>query len=96
MSRGWLAVCQRLLLSVVGGYFLSAGLATLLALPLAALVPRSEAVILMAMLAFVFYLVILLWGFAEMHSARLWGALGAGAVTVQLLVWWLGRAGAGG
>jgi len=39
--------------------------------------PRSEAVVLMAMLGFVIYLLVLLWALAEPCVGRLWCALGA-------------------
>jgi len=96
MAARGLYIAQRIALAVVGGYALSAGLATLLAMPLSALMPRSEAVVLMAMLAFVTYLVVLLWAFAERRLAKLWLVLGGGTLAVQGLVWWLSRAGGGG
>lgn len=75
-------VIQRLLLAVVGGYWLTAGLVSLGALALAAVMPRSEAVVLMAMLGFVVYLVLLLWAFAELRLTRLWLMLGGGPLVL--------------
>lgn len=71
VSTRALAIVARIAMVVVGGYGLSAGLSALLAAALAAggVLPRSEAVLLASVLAFVMYLVILLWGFAH---ARLW------------------------
>jgi len=92
----WSRVTPRVLLAVVGGYWLSAGLAALLAAGLSALMEDSEAVVLMAMLAFVIYLLVLLWAFAEARLSRLWVVLGGGALAVQALVWWLAPTGAGG
>jgi len=89
-------IAARVAIALVGGYFLSAGLAALLALPLSALMPCSESVVLMAMLAFIIYLVVLLWAFAERRLAKLWLVLGGGTLAVQGLVWWLSRAGGGG
>ena len=69
-------MAQRLLLAIVGGYFLAAGIAALMALALSRVLPPSEAGALMAMLAFVIYLALLLWGFAERRLTRLWWLLG--------------------
>ena len=69
-------VAQRLLLAIVGGYFLAAGIAALMALAVSHVMPPSDAGTLMAMLAFVIYLALLLWGFAEQRLARLWWLLG--------------------
>lgn len=84
-ARQWAAIGQRLVLAVVGGYFLSAAAAALLALGLSRIVPRSEAVMLMAMCVFVIYLVVLLWAFAERRLLWLWAVLGGGAGAAQLL-----------
>jgi len=92
----WWRVTPRVLLAVVGGYCLSAGLAALLAAGLALLMEESEAVVLMAMLAFVIYLLVLLWAFAEPRLSRLWAVLGGGALAVQVLAWWVAPTGAGG
>lgn len=75
-ARRWLAIGQRLALAVVGGYFLSAAGVTWGALLLSGVMPRSEAVVLMAMLGFVLYLVVLIWAFAEQRLLRLWLVLG--------------------
>jgi len=93
--RRIVSVVQHVLLGVVGGYFLSAGLTSMSALVLTAFMPRSEAVALMAMLGFVIYLVVLLWAFAERRLAKLWLVLGGGTLAVQGLLWWLSRAGGG-
>lgn len=88
-SRGavWPALVQRVLLALMGGYFLSAGLAGLFALGLGRIMPRGEAVVLVAMCAFIVYLLLLLWAFAERRLARLWLALGGGAGAAQLALW---------
>ncbi|MEM6549226.1 MAG: hypothetical protein AAF713_15950 [Pseudomonadota bacterium] len=70
----------RLLLVIGGGYLLSAGLLGLLTAAFAKVLPRSEAVFLMAMLAFAIYLAIILWGFAEQRMNRLLVVLGAGGI----------------
>ena len=75
-------IAQRLFLAIVGGYFSAAGVATLMALALSRVVPPSEAGTLMAMLAFVIYLALLLWSFAEQRLARLWRLLGLGGPLV--------------
>ena len=77
-------VMQRVLLAVVGGYFLTSGLVSTGAVILAAIMPSSDTVVLMAMLGFVIYLALLLWGFTERRLTRLWLVLGGGAVLVQI------------
>lgn len=66
----------RILLALGGGYFLSAAAVMWGALFLSWFMDRSEAVVLMAMLGFVLYLVVLLWAFAEPRLIRLWLGLG--------------------
>ena len=88
----WAALGQRLALAIVGGYFLSAAAAALLALGLSQIMPRSEAVMLMAMGVFAIYLVVLLWAFAEHRLVWLWAVLGGGAGTAQLLTFLVRRA----
>lgn len=78
-----LALVQRLALAVLGGYGLSSALVSLGAMALTGALPRSEAVVLAAMLGFPLYLVLLLWGFAERRLTRLWLVLGGGAVLGQ-------------
>jgi len=84
--RGFsVSVIQRVLLAIVGGYWLSSGLVSLGALALATVMPRSEAVVLMAMLGFVGYLMLLLWAFAEPRLTRLWLVLGGGSLVLWAL-----------
>jgi hypothetical protein len=66
-------IVLRLLAAIGGGYAVAAGLAALTAVILFVTggLPRSEAVILASMLAFVIYLVLLLWAFAERSLLRL-------------------------
>ncbi|RFA27788.1 hypothetical protein CAI21_14350 [Alkalilimnicola ehrlichii] len=85
-GRHPLAVTQRLLLVVVGGYLLSAAAVALGGLLLTGVLAPSEAVALSAMLGFILYLVLLLWGFAERSLGRLWWLLGGGAVLGQVVV----------
>ena len=80
---------HRVLLAVVGGYALTVGIAGLVALMLAQVMPRSEAVVLMCMLAFVLYLVILLWSFTERRLWRLWLTLAGGALASHGVSLWL-------
>ena len=91
-DKAWAAIGQRLVLAVVGGYFLSAAAAALFALGLSQIMPRSEAVMLMAMSVFVIYLVVLLWAFAVRRLLWLWVVLGGGAGTAQLLAFLAKRA----
>ncbi|KZD07846.1 hypothetical protein [Oceanibaculum pacificum] len=56
----------RLLAVIVGGYYLTAALVSLGAAGMAGIgLPGSEAVVLAAMLGFLVYLGLLIWGFAE-------------------------------
>lgn len=78
-----LSVTARLLLATGGGYAVSAGFAALVAvgLPVAPTLPRSEAVALASMLAFLVYLAILLWAFTELQIGRLCIVLGVTGAT---------------
>jgi len=82
-------IVQRVALALVGGYGLSSALAALAAAGLSALMPRSEAAVLMAMLALVIYLVTLIWAFAEPRLARLRWILGFGGCGGAFAVQWL-------
>ena len=70
-------VLSRLILAIGGGYAVAAGIAAQLAiaLPALALLPRSEAVVLASMLAFVIYLAILIAAFAVRRLVHLAGLL---------------------
>ena len=69
---------HRAFLAIVGGYVVSATTATALTLTLAVsnILPRSEAVAMTTMFAYLVYLVAALWAFAERHPWRLWAVLG--------------------
>ena len=73
---------QRVVLAVGGGYLLAAGAAALSARLLAMAMAPSEAVVLMGMLAFVIYLILLIWAFCELRFSRLWLVLGLGGPLV--------------
>jgi len=92
MTRG-VPLALRILLAVVGGYLLTAGLTGLAAAALGLVMPRSEAVVLMAMLAFLVYLALLLWGFAERRPSRLWAVFGAGGAAAFALAETIAAAG---
>ena len=68
-----LSVLVRVATAVGGGYAVAAGLAALMAvaLPAGGLMARSEAVVLASMLAFLVYLVLIIWAFADRRLARL-------------------------
>ena len=81
-----MALLLRILGAVAGTYALSAALVSVGALALVrAGMPRSEAVALCALLGFIVYLVLLLWGFSVRRVGRLWCALGGGAALLALL-----------
>lgn len=78
--RGGLRAVERISLAVAGGYGFTVLAVMLLARLLSALMPRSEAVVLSAMLGFTVYLVVLLWAFSERRPFRLWLVLGGGSL----------------
>ncbi|MFZ5781184.1 MAG: hypothetical protein ACOY4R_13400 [Pseudomonadota bacterium] len=73
-TRKAVPIVLRLVAAILGGYAVSAGLAALAAvvLPAVTLMPRSEAVVLSSMMAFLVYLALLIWAFAERRLVRLW------------------------
>ena len=89
----WARLSLRILLVVVGGYLLAAGTSGLAAAALAHVMPRAEAVVLMAMLAFLVYLALLIWGFAERRLARVAVVLGGGGVAAFALAETIAAAG---
>lgn len=83
----------RVLGAIGGGYALTALTVITAAAVLARLgMVRSEAVVLAAMLGFIFYLVLLLWAFSVKSTARLWLTL-AGVAAVMAAVLQLVRQG---
>lgn len=78
IARGF-SVTVRVLAAVGGGYAVAAGLAALaaVALPAMRVMPRSEAVVLASMLAFLVYLALLIWAFADRRLTRLCMTLAA-------------------
>ena len=80
-----LSLCEaihRAFLAIVGGYVVSAttAAAVTLALTVSNVMPRSEAVAMTTMLAYLVYLVVALWAFAEPRLWRLWAGLGSVSV----------------
>lgn len=78
---------QRVALAVVGGYGLTVAVTMLLARLLSGLMERVDAVVTAALLAFLVYLAVLLWAFAEPRLARLWAVLGGGGALGAALVY---------
>ena len=93
-----LSVLVRLVAAIGGGYAVAAGLAALaaVALPAAGLMVRSEAVVLVSMLAFLVYLALLIWAFADRRLARLCLVMAAAGIVSWGGAWWLVRLTAGG
>lgn len=74
--------------AIPGAYALTAAAVAVIPVALARCgMARAEAVALCAMLGFVLYLVLLLWGFAVRSVARLWATLAGGSAALALL--WL-------
>lgn len=70
--------------AVGGGYVVTALAVTTAGAVLARLgMARSDAVVTAAMLGFIVYLLLLLWGFAVRSPARLWLALTGGAALLM-------------
>lgn len=87
------AIIIRLVAAVGGGYAVAAGISAFGAVGLAAasLLPRSEAVVLTSMLAFLIYLAVLIWAFAERHLGRLCAILAIAALASWGGAWGLVR-----
>ncbi len=98
LSKAGLSVVVRLVAAIGGGYAVAAGLAALaaVALPAAGLMVRSEAVVLASMLAFLVYLALLIWAFADRRLARLCLVMVAAGVASWGSAWGLLRLTAGG
>lgn len=93
-----LSVLVRLVAASGGGYAVAAGLAALaaVALPAAGLMVRSEAVVLASMLAFLVYLALLIWAFADRRLARLFFVMAAAGIASWGGAWGLLHLTAGG
>jgi len=96
MAAKGLYVAQRIALAVVGGYVLSAEAAAWGAHGLRPWLGAAEAVVLTAMLAFVLYLVLLLWAFAERRLLRLWLILAVLPAASHIIAIGLGPGAGGG
>lgn len=90
---GGMLVVLRLIAAIGSGYAVAAGLAALAAvsLPAVTALPRSEAVVLASMLAFILYLGLLIWGFAERRLVRLCTVLAITATASWGGAWGLAR-----
>lgn len=93
-----LSVLVRLVAAIGGGYAVAAGLAALAAVALSTggVMARSEAVVLASMLAFLVYLALLIWAFADRRLARLCLMLTAAGIVSWGGAWGLLRLTAGG
>ena len=87
-----LPILLRVVAGVLGGYLLAAGLSALAAEALARVLSPSEAVVLMAMLAFLIYLALLIWAFAERRLLRVLLVLGVGGPLAFAAQWLVGTA----
>lgn len=78
----------RVLGAVFGGYALTALMVAAAGAVMARLgMARSEAVVLAAMLGFLVYLALLLWGFSIAYVARLWATLALAAAALASVLW---------
>lgn len=87
-----LPILLRVVAGVLGGYLLAAGVSALAAEALARVLLPSEAVVLMAMLAFVIYLALLIWAFAERRLLQVVVVLGVGGPLAFAAQWLVGTA----
>ena len=87
-----LPILLRVVAGVLGGYLLAAGLSALAAEALAWILLPSEAVVLMAMLAFLIYLALLIWAFAGRCLLRVVVVLGVGGPLAFAGPWLVGAA----
>lgn len=93
VSTNRIRFALRVVGAVAGGYAVTALAVAAAGALLARLgLARAEAVVLAAMLGFLVYLVILLWGFSVARVARLWAGLAAAAAALDGLLWWMHRA----
>lgn len=82
-----MGVVMRVLGAVFAGYALTTLAVAAAGAAMARLgMVRSEAVVLAAMLGFVAYLVLLLWGFSVKSTTRLWLVLAGGAAAMAGLL----------
>lgn len=83
-----LRVGLRVLGAVLGGYALAALLVAVAGALLVRLgTARAEAVVAAAMLGFLAYLAVLLWGFSVHSVRRLWAVVAIGAAVMGGLLW---------
>ena len=91
-GRRALPILLRVAAAILGGYLLAAGVSALAAEALASVLPPSEAVMLMVMLAFLIYLALLIWAFAERRLLRVLLVLGVGGPLAFAGPWLVGMA----
>lgn len=91
--RAAFPLASRVIAVVVGGYAATVGLVALFAVLFALVfgMARSEALVLASMIGFLGYAAIVIWGFAERRSLRLWVILGGGAVLSHTVATLLAR-----
>jgi hypothetical protein len=83
-------IVSRIAAAVVGGWAFTWGFVSMAITGLGALGwPYTEANTAAMLVAFLVYLVVLCWAFAAASLARVWAALGGGAVVMTAAGWWL-------
>ena len=89
-SPNWLLISSRVTAALVGGYAFAWGFTSLVvALNLAIGGDYDEGLVLAYLLAFVVYLIVLLWAFAAASLTRVWLVLGGGAAAMVGAAWGL-------
>ena len=88
LRRAALAMAGRCATALLGGYALTAVVATLVArlLPIA----RVEATVWGMIPGFLFYAIVALWSFHEPKLSRVAAWIWGGTILAGLAVWWLG------
>lgn len=86
----WLVISSRVTAALIGGYAFAWGFTSLVvALNLAIGGDYDEGLMLAYLLAFIVYLVVLLWAFAARSLTRVWLSLGGGAAVMLGAAWGL-------
>ena len=80
LAIGPIEITQRIFLAVLMGYFFSMEISALLGRTLSTFIERSEAAVFSAMVSFVVYIIVIIWGFVDDKLSRLWIALPGGTI----------------
>lgn len=92
MNPSLLQIASRVLASLVAGYGFCWGFVTLgIVLLLRRGVPYDEAQTALYLLAFIVYLIAVLWAFAAKSLVQVWAVLAGGGICMTALAWYASR-----